>query len=154
MTMSKIADGFFKAVMFVCQIFMAAQVLVVAYVFFGRYVFGNTPGWGEPVALMCLVWMCILSSALAVRDDSHLRMSIIDDFLSKKSLLFLDYLTMAVTAVFGIFMIYAGTQLTMLASKNIMPGLYIATSWMTLVVPITGFAYFLAIIDRLRGMKK
>lgn len=152
--MSKVTDAFFKATMFLCQIFMVIQVLVVSYVFFGRYIFSKTPGWGEPVALLCLVWMCILSSALSVRDDSHLRMSIIDNFLSKRSLLFLDYLTMAVTGVFGIFMIYAGVQLTLLASKNIMPGIYIATSWMTLVIPVTGFAYFLAIIDRLRGMKK
>lgn len=152
--MNRAIDVFFDAIGALCKMCIVGQLAIISYVFAGRYFFNKTPGWGEPAALMCLVWMCILSSALSVRDDTHLRMNVIDAFVSERTKLLLDYLTLAVIGVFGAFMIYAGIQLTLLASNNKMPGIGIATSWLTLVVPLTGVAYFTAILDRLLRMKR
>jgi len=133
-----------------CRIMLAFQIVICAGVFFGRYFFKITPAWGEPAALFCLVWLCILSSSLPVAEDSHLRMTIFDDIMPKKLLLALDMVTTFVIFCFAIFMIYAGFNLTVISSNNIVPGINLSASWMNSVLPVTGVLYVIALIEQWR----
>lgn len=134
----------------ICRIMLGCQVLICAGIFVGRYFFKITPAWGEPSALFCLVWLCILSSALAIRDDSHLRMTVFDEKMPPKMLLVLDIITTIVVFCFAVFMITAGFNLVKLSRNNIVPGINIPASYMNLVMPVTGVIYIAALIEQWR----
>jgi TRAP-type C4-dicarboxylate transport system permease small subunit len=151
--MQRAIDIFFHGIMILCKIVLIIQVVACAIVFVGRYVLGDTPAWADPVAMLCMVWLCILSSALAVRSDSHLRITIIDHFLSRRLLLCLEVLASVIMLAVAAFLIVSGGQLTQLATRNRITGLGIATAWMTVVLPITGVAYIIGLFDWWRNKK-
>ncbi|MCD8140957.1 MAG: TRAP transporter small permease [Planctomycetaceae bacterium] len=148
--MRRLIDMFFWVIHNLCKVLLVVQVLACATVFVGRYVVGSTPAWADPVAMLCMVWLCILSSALAVRDDAHLRITVIDKFLSARALKALNALTALIVLVIAVFMVYSGGLLTQLTTRNKLPGLGIPTAWMTVVLPITGVAYLVALLYRWR----
>ncbi|MFV0465657.1 MAG: TRAP transporter small permease [Lachnospiraceae bacterium] len=150
LTLKKIDRILITGADWICRAMLAIQVIICAGVFFGRYFFKSTPAWGEPAALLCLVWLCVLSSSLAIEDDSHLRMTVFDEILPGKVLIALEILTTVVIFLFAIFMIYAGIMLTSLSRNNIVPGINISASWMNLVLPVTGFMYIVALIEQWR----
>jgi TRAP-type mannitol/chloroaromatic compound transport system permease small subunit len=79
----------FGIVKYACVVILAALVAVVFSIFFGRYVLSRSPIWGEPFSLLCLVWMSLLGSALVVRRNEHLRVTMFDERLGEKGV-FLD----------------------------------------------------------------
>jgi len=133
-----------------CRIFLMAQVVVVSIVVVGRYVFTRTPGWGEEGALFFMVWFCLISSALAIKEERHLRMSVIEYFLNAKQLRVLDYINHIVMLVFAACMFWEGIKLTQLTALNVMPGLGIRSSWLFASIPVTGVALIIMIVEKLR----
>ncbi len=148
--MRRLIDLFFWLIHNLCKVLLVVQVLACATVFVGRYVVGSTPAWADPVAMLCMVWLCVLSSALAVRDDAHLRITVIDKFLSPRAMKALNGLAALVVFVIAVFMVHSGGLLTQLTTRNKLPGLGIPTAWMTVVLPLTGVAYLLALLYRWR----
>lgn len=148
--MRRLIDSFFWLIHNLCKVLLVVQVLACATVFVGRYILGTTPAWADPVAMLCMVWLCILSSSLAVKDDAHLRITVIDKFLSPRALKALNALNAFIVLAIAIFMVYSGGQLTQLTSRNKLPGLGIPTAWMTVVLPITGVAIIVALLYRWR----
>ena len=136
--LEKVNSFIFTGVSWICKVMLAVQVIICAGIFVGRYFFKVTPAWGEPAALFCLVWLCILSSYVAIADDSHIRMTVFDEKLPPKVLLVLDVVTTIVIACFAVFMIKAGFELVQLSKNNIVPGINLPASYMNLVMTITG----------------
>jgi len=147
-------DKFFDAVRGVidafCRVLLMAQVIVVSIVVIGRYVFNRTPGWGEEGALLFMVWFCLISASLAIKEERHLRMSVIEYFLNEKQLRFLDYFNHIIMLIFAACMFWEGIKLTQLTALNIMPGLEIKSSWLFASVPVSGVAIAIMIIEKLR----
>lgn len=155
---STIIDAFFNSVYSVvlsaCKILVIVQVVVSIYNFAGRYFFNKTPAWGEETALLCLVWVALLSAALAVRDELHLRVTIIEEVLPPKIIKGLDILARCSILAFAIFMITEGIKLTLLTSANILPGLRINSSWLYLAVPVGGIILLIAVLNLAKGRKQ
>lgn len=140
----------FTIVKHVCVVILGVLVTVVFYIFFGRYVLGKGPMWGEPLSLFCLVWMSVLGSAMVVREDAHLRVTMFDAKMSKGALLGTDILSSLCIGVFGVFLIIYGWQLTMNATGNNMAGINIPYAYMYISLPVTGVLYLLALIEAWR----
>ena len=140
----------FTAVEWFCRAMLGLQAAICIIIFIGRYFFHYTPPWGESAAMMCLVWLCILSSSLAIRDDTHLRMTVLDEVLPKGVLLALDMLASTVILCFAVFMVYAGTGLFKMSTRNMITGLNIPFCWMNLSMPVTGVVYVFSIIEHWR----
>ena len=68
----KVDAALFQILRHICAVILGALVAVVFYIFFGRYVLHNSPMWGEPFSLLCLVWLSLLGSVLVVRKNEHL----------------------------------------------------------------------------------
>lgn len=146
----------FTIVKYLCVLLLGILVAVVFYIFFGRYILSSSPMWGEPLSLFCLVWMSILGSALVVRENAHIRVTMFDEKMSEGAILGTDVLATVCILVFGIFMIVYGWQLTMNATGNNMAGINVPYSWMYISMPISGVLYLLALIEmwRRRLVKK
>ena len=140
----------FTIVKYICVILLGILVAVVFYIFFGRYVLHKSPIWGEPLSLFCLVWMSVLGSALVVREDAHIRVTMFDSKMSKKMLFGTDVLASVCIAVFGVFLIVYGWKLAMSATRNSMAGINVPYAYMYISLPVTGVLYIFALIEAWR----
>ena len=122
----------------VCAIILGALVVVVFYIFLGRYVIHNSPPWGEPFSLLCLVWLSLLGSVLVVRKNEHLRVTMFDEKLGAKGIAATDMLSTLCVLAFSIFLIVYGAQLAQQGAKNNMAGINVPYSVMYISMPVTG----------------
>jgi TRAP-type C4-dicarboxylate transport system permease small subunit len=146
--MEKFFNTLRNAILGVCNIFMITQVIVINITVFGRYIFNKTPGWGEPVALLCMVWFCLLSAALVVKDDRHLSVTVIDYILPAGAIKYFNVINDIIISLFALFMIVEGAKLTQLSTLNIIPGLNIKSSWLSASVPVSGAAFLAVLIEK------
>ncbi|MCR4817772.1 MAG: TRAP transporter small permease [Fretibacterium sp.] len=144
----KVDAAVFSLVKYVCVAILAALVAVVFSIFFGRYVLSRSPIWGEPFSLLCLVWISLLGSALAVRNDEHLRVTMFDEKLGKRGLLSTDILSTVCIVVFSLFLIYYGSALTRKGSINNMAGINVPYSVMYISMPVTGVLNLFGVVGR------
>ena len=138
----------FGLIRYVCVALLAALVVIVFYIFFGRYVLNDSPMWGEPLSLLLLTWMSILGSSMVVRTDEHLRVTIFDEKLGKTGVLITDILSTVLVFAFAIFLIKYGVQLMTQARNNMMGGIKIPYRYMYLSLPVTGVAYLFALVSQ------
>ncbi len=134
----KVDAVIFGVVKYACVVILAALVAVVFSIFFGRYVLSSSPIWGEPFSLLCLVWMSLLGSALVVRKNEHLRVTMFDEKMGKKGVFLTDILATVCIVIFSLFMIYYGGLLTAKGARNVMAGVKVPYSVMYAAVPVTG----------------
>nr|WP_321499466.1 TRAP transporter small permease [uncultured Dethiosulfovibrio sp.] len=120
--------------------FLVLMTLLLNYTVVTRYFFSYTPGWGESGALLCMVWFGFLSLALGVRDDQHIAITILDRFLSDKAARRLAFFKIIAIFLFGFFMFKEGYALTKIGLLNQLPGIYISSAFLYVVVPVSGFA--------------
>lgn len=138
----------FGLIRYICVGLLAALVVIVFYIFFGRYVLNDSPMWGEPLSLLLLTWMSILGSSMVVRTDEHLKVTMFDEKLGKKGVLATDILATVLIFVFAVFMIKYGLQLMQQARNNMMGGIKIPYRYMYLSLPVTGVAYLFALVSQ------
>lgn len=131
-----------------CQITFIAMVIICFAVVVNRYLLKQPMSWGEPIVLMCMVYMSLVSAALAIRKDTHIRMQLIDFFLPPKAISVLRAMGQILIFGFGVFMIVYGVQFTQLAGRNVMTGVGIKSSWLYITCPIAGVAMCLMEIER------
>ncbi|SHM16496.1 TRAP-type C4-dicarboxylate transport system, small permease component [Caldanaerovirga acetigignens] len=119
---------------------LVLMTLIVSWVVFSRYFLHKTPAWGEEASLLCMVWFGFLSMAIGVRDNLHLSITILDQFLSAGVLKILDWIKRVMIFGFSIFMIKEGIKMSQVATGNYMPGLKLNSAFLYAVIPISGIA--------------
>ena len=132
-----------------CKLLLVALVLVVGFSVFGRYVLGWTPAWGVPIASMAMIAIAFLGTSLAIYDESHLKLSLIDLFLPARVIRWLDRLHTMLILGFGVLLVYHGIRLADLGRLSRIPGLGIRTFWFYLIVPVSGFVLVVHCVERL-----
>ncbi|PSL40724.1 TRAP-type C4-dicarboxylate transport system permease small subunit [Planomicrobium soli] len=146
----RVYDLFFSTILTICKIMLALQIIITSYIVFGRYVLNNTPPWGEPAILMLMVWFSFLSSALAFKDNTHIRMSVIDLVLPHRGLKIFKRMYYLLTLAFALFMVKAGYELIQLTSNSMIPGLKISSAWLYSSVMVTGVCILVALFGKAR----
>ncbi len=145
---TKFFDIVYRFFMSVCKIFFAVMVLLTSYVVVNRFFIKAPLAWGEPIVLMCMVYMCMISAALAIRKDTHIRMTILDMILPEKAVCVFRALAQIGIFIFAIFMIIEGWKFSMLAGRNVITGVGIKSMWLYLSVPFAGVGLALMEIER------
>lgn len=134
----KIDTVIFTLVRHICALILGVLVAVVFYIFLGRYLIHTSTMWGEPLSLLCLVWLSLLGSALVVRKNEHLRVTMFDDKLGAKGVAATDVLSTACVFVFSVFLIVYGIQLAKSGANNNMAGINVPYAVMYISLPVTG----------------
>lgn len=148
MTRLPFTQPIYLGVRYICNILLALQVIIIAYVVFARFVLNNSPSWGEELSLLIMVWFCLLSPAEALHESRHLAISLLQNFLPGSAIRIIDAINHILILVFAIFMMVAGSELTQLTSRNIMPGMGVSAAYLYASVPVAGVLLALASIDR------
>ena len=127
---SRLADVVNQAINAVCVVLLTVQLLAIIVMVFGRYFFRHVPAGTEQLALFCLVWFAMLSISLSVRDDSHVKMEVIDKLVGPKNVIWFQLFCALVTAAFGVIMVVYGRQICAITSMSKLTGTKIPTSWL------------------------
>ncbi len=151
-------DFTYKIVMIICKLLLIADILITSMAVAGRYVpFIPDPAWSEEVVLTCMSYMAVLSAALAIRRNAHIRMTALDQYLPKGLVKFLDILADAAVLALSLIMIVVGWQyasgLGAKGSYVSMPN--VSRFWMYFPVPLAGVAMLVfeleAIYNHIKG---
>lgn len=135
-----------KIVMIVCKLLLIADILISCLTVLQRYIpnkyFPPMP-WGEQLVLTFMVYMAVLSAALAIRSNSHIRMTAFDKFLPRKLVLCSDVLADLLVMALGVVMLVYGIQvcngpLAKFGRYESIPTL--SKMWMYIPIPLAGFS--------------
>lgn len=132
--MGKVADVLDKISNFICVALLTLQVVTIGVLVVGRYFFHVIPQGTEELALLCMVWISMLSIALCIRDDSHMKMDIVDMFVKPEIIEYFRVFCGILMVVFSGFMIRYGVVLWKLKWGTTMSGL-----------PLSGASYYAAL---------
>ncbi len=131
-----------------CLAVMATSVL---YIVFMRYILNTGYPWGEEVALLSWVWLGFFSSALAIRDDTHMKLTFADKYLPARVIEISNVFNMIIMIAISALGIYMGIDMCILARFSELPGTGLSSIAAYLPVPI-GFAISIVFLIR-RGYK-
>lgn len=138
-----IYDVAYKFVLFLCKLLLIADILIISIAVASRYV-SFIPGasWTEEVVLTCMSYMAVLSAALAIRRNAHIRMDAFDRYIPKKIILFLDILSDVGVLVLAVVMIVVGWKYAIqLGAKGTYVSMpWLSRFWMYFPIPLAGIA--------------
>ena len=138
-----IYDWTYKIVLLVCKILLIADIAITTYSIIGRYVpFIHDPAWSEEAVLTFMCYMAVLSAALAIRRNAHIRMTAFDKYLPKKAVKVLDLVADFAVLILAFIMLIVGfTYARGIGGKGFyisMP--WLSRFWMYFPVPVAGLA--------------
>ena len=149
-TLEKIKPAYdvtYKAVLFLCKIFLVADILITSYAVAGRFLhayipFLKDPAWTEEVVLTLMSYMAVLSAALAIRRGAHIRMTAFDIYLPKMVLRILDLLADVAVLILSLIMLIVGWKYaSTLGGRGFYVSMpWLSRFWMYFPVPLAGFA--------------
>ncbi len=145
-------DATYKFVLFICKLLLIVDILITTMAVAGRYIsFIPDPAWSEEVVLTCMAYMAVLSAALAIRRNAHIRMTAFDTYLPKKVLTILDIVSDLAVLTLAIVMIVVGWKYAMqIGSKGSYVSMpFLSRFWMYFPVPLAGIAMFAFEIESL-----
>lgn len=128
--------------------FLTAMILDVAIIVAGRFIFQRTPGWGEPVALLCVIWFSLLSSANALSDNRHLRVAYFLDRFPSETRKILNVVFYIIFFMIAVFLIFQGIEITWQTRNNMIPGLNISQAARYAAIPVSGIAMLIVLIKK------
>jgi TRAP-type C4-dicarboxylate transport system permease small subunit len=124
------------------------MVLAIAIVVVNRFVFKVGIVWGEPVVLLFMTYVSLVSAALGIRRDTHIRMELVDSLFPIKFVRVLRAIAQIGIFAFGAFMLRYGWEFALIAGRNTMTGVGISSFWLYLACPIMGLAICIMEIER------
>lgn len=136
-------DIAYKVVLFICKLLLIADIVITSVCVVGRYVpFVPDPAWSEEVVLTLMSYMAVLSAALAIRRNAHIRMTAFDGYLPKGAITFLDILADVAVFVLAVVMIAVGWQYaTGIGAKATYVSMpFLSKFWMYFPIPLAGVA--------------
>ena len=154
-TVDKIKPAYditYKIVLFICKLLLTADLVITSVCVVGRYVpFVPDPAWSEEVVLTLMSYMAVLSAALAIRRNAHIRMTAFDQYLPKSVIRALDILA-------GVVMITVGFSYAVQigAKGNYVSMPSVSKFWMYFPIPLAGIAMVVfeieAVYNHIKGI--
>ncbi|MFP4375438.1 MAG: TRAP transporter small permease [Spirochaetales bacterium] len=137
------ADALRKLTLGFSSVILGMQILLVSYVVAGRYLFGQTPRWGEELALLCMVWFSLLSAVIAARDGKHIRIRVVFDRLPVGLQKVMRVVFVVFSQVFNLVLFVFGLRLAEVTSRSVLPGSGLSRSWLYIPLAVAGGLLFI-----------
>ena len=147
-------DVAYKFVVLLCKLLLIIDIFITAMAVSGRYIpFIPDPSWSEEIVLTCMAYMAVLSAALAIRRNAHIRMTAFDKYLPKELVIFLDIISdLAVLSLAMVMIVVGWKYAVQIGSKGTyvsMPNL--SRFWMYFPIPLAGMAMLIFEIEAIYG---
>ena len=136
----------------ICKVLLIADIVITSWIVLARYITViPAPNWGEELILTLMAYMAVLSAALAIRRNAHIRMTAFDRYLPVKAVEVLDLLAdIAVLALALVMLIVGWKYATGIGAKSSyisMP--WLSKFWQYFPIPLAGIAMIFFEVERL-----
>lgn len=108
---------------------MIALILAVTWQVFGRYVLNSTPTWAESLALLIVLWVTMLGTAVGVRDAGHIGLESLLVLASDTVRQRMEYLIHTLVLLFGVAMAWNCAFMVQSVWSYRLPTLGISEGW-------------------------
>lgn len=132
-----------KLFMALCKILLIADICIATLSVINRYFpIMSSASWTEEIVLTLMSYMAVLSAALAIRHNGHIRMTSFDPYLPAAVIKVLDILSDVAVMVLGVMMLVVGWQYasTIGARGTYVSMTWLSRFWMYFPIPLAGFA--------------
>ena len=134
----------------ICISLLVATTVIVLFIqIISRYVFHHSFAWTEELSRFTFIWMVYLSSSMAVRQGTHVRVTaqflLLPRNIRKYSFIIADTLWVFLNVI----IIIEGIKLVneMFKFPFMSPVLHINNAWVYLIIPVTFFLQLLRMIE-------
>lgn len=143
------ADLLYRVIQLICVVCLAGQVIIITYAVFGRFVLNKTPSWADEISRVLMVWMSLMAAALAVKDDTHVRMTVLDRLFGPVGTKVRNACFSVLNIFFCGVLFWKGLELVDQASRTKLPGSGLPSSVLYASVCVGGLAMALMLLYRL-----
>ena len=110
---------------------------------FFRYVVGQALSWPEEICMIAFAWLTLLAGSLGVRENYHVRLTLMVDRLPVMAAKALTWLTTAAVAFFGLVLVYSGYDMVARTAENLTATLRLPVDWINWSAPVCGGLVFI-----------
>lgn len=118
---------------------LAAMTLIILYQVFMRQFLHSTPSWSEELSRILFIWVAFFGIAYGFKKKLHIGVGVIAEMLPEKIQGFFELVAKLVIIIFGLLMIFYGIHFTKLMMESTLPGLRLPSSYLYMIIPISGF---------------
>lgn len=148
-TIKKVLNKIDNVIEYLC---MATLVILVCIVFtqvFTRYVLGFTPRWSEETAVILMIWLGFITTAIGVKKASHLSISAVVDLLPKSVQKIVFCFDELAVMAYGIILFIYGKDLTIHTMSSTLPATQLPAGVLYAVLPVAGVMIIIYTIVRI-----
>jgi TRAP-type C4-dicarboxylate transport system permease small subunit len=128
---------------------LIAMTGIVAWTVFGRYVLNSTPTWGEPASLFLMLWFILLGGSVGVRELDHMGFDVGLHYARGGWKAGLIAVNETLVAIFGLAMVWYGTELAAKVWSDRLPMIGISKGWDYVPIVAGGVLITLFSIEKL-----
>ena len=148
-TFKKVLNKVDDVIEYIC---MATLVILVCIVFlqvFTRYVLGFTPRWSEETAVILMIWLGFITTAIGVKRGTHLSISAVVDLFPKSVQNVISYFDELAVMFFGIILLVYGRDLTIQTMSSTLPATQLPAGVLYAALPVSGAMIIIYTIARI-----
>ena len=145
----KFFEIIYKLIEFVSALCLCGQVFIISIAVIGRYIFSYTPTWSEEIARVLMVWMSFLTASMAIKDNSHVRISVFDKFFGEKALKIRDIIFSICNIAFSLILFWEGSKLVIQTSRTKLPGSGISSGILYASICVGGLLMAIMLVYRM-----
>jgi len=146
---SKICAALSKISLMIATFGLSIVIVCVLYQVFGRYILNNTPTWAEALALLIVLYVTMLGTAVGVRDAGHIGMESLLAICPQPYKNYLEIFIHGLVAIFGACMSYNGALLARSAMDYNIPTLPLPEGLYNIPITIAGALIVLFSIEHI-----
>ncbi len=142
----------YKIFLNICKVLLVADILITSWIVLARYIAAiPAPNWGEELILTLMAYMAVLSAALAIKRNAHIRMTSFDRYLNRNLITALDLLADVAVLVLAVIMLVVGWQyaVSIGAKGSYISMPWLSKFWMYFPVPLAGVAMIFFEVERI-----
>ena len=148
----KVYNFVYSVFMLICKLLLVADILITSWIVLARYIkVIPAPNWGEELILTLMSYMAVLSAALAIKRNAHIRMTAFDRYLPEKVIVTLDLIAdLAVLALAVVMLVTGWSYATGLGAKGTFISMpWLSKFWQYFPIPLAGLAMIFFEVERI-----
>ena len=148
----KVYNFVYSVFMLICKLLLVADILITSWIVLARYIkVIPAPNWGEELILTLMSYMAVLSAALAIKRNAHIRMTAFDRYLPEKAIITLDLIAdLAVLALAVVMLVTGWSYATGLGAKGTFISMpWLSKFWQYFPIPLAGLAMIFFEVERI-----
>lgn len=141
----------------VIAFFLGLSVTLAFYEVISRYFFDFSVDWSSELTLFSIAWMTIFGTSKLIKEDGHVRVTILSTILSEERGNILHFFNTLISLIFACFLTYSGVLLVQSSYQSgvISESSLMMPHWIIyLVMPLGGGLFCVRLLERLNVLSQ